>query len=99
MAEDSAGRPSYDRAARRAERARIARLSRFPFLYDWSLESPAKGAAAQVLQILLVVLVVLVPARLLTGEWLPPFVALVVLVAAFALQGLNRYLNAKAGRT
>lgn len=92
-------RPRFDREARRAERARIARLSRFPFLYDWSLESPAKGAAAQVVQILVVIVAVLVPARLLTGQWLPPFVALVVLVVAFALQALNRYLNARAGRS
>lgn len=91
--------PLYDKAARRAERARQARLSRLPFLYDWSLQSPGRGAAAAVLQTLLVISAVLVPARLLTGRWLPPFIALAVLGVSFALQALNRYLNAQAGRS
>ena len=91
-------RPTYDRAARRAERARIARLSRLPFLYDFSLRGPGQAALVSLLQISLVIAVVLVPARLLTGQWLPPFAAVVVLAVAFGLQGLSRYLNARAGR-
>ena len=98
MAEDAA-RPAYDRAARRAERARITRLSRLPFLYDLALRGPAQAFLATLLQVLLVIAVVLVPAKLLTGQWLPPLVGFVVLAVAFGLQGLCRYLNARAGRT
>lgn len=90
---------AYDRQARKAARARQARLSRLPFLYDWSLTSPGAAAAVTVLQTLLVVVAVLVPAKLLSGRWLPPFIAVAVLAVAFGLQGLCRYLNARAGRT
>jgi hypothetical protein len=40
----------------------------------------------------------LVPARLLTGSWLPPFIGFIVLAVGFAVQAGNRYLNAQAGR-
>ncbi len=50
------------------------------------------------LQALLAVAVGLVPVKVVTGSWLPPGAALLVLAAGFALQFLCRYLNAKAGR-
>lgn len=89
----------FSRDARRAERARIARLSRLPFLYDFSQRSPRAAAAAVLLQVLLVVAVTLGVAKLLTGEFLLPFVAFAVLVVAFSVQAVSRYLNAKAGRS
>lgn len=91
-------RPDLDRAARRAERARLARLSRLPFLYDLSLRSRGGLWLALGLQMALTVAVVLVPAHLLTGSWLPPGAAFLVLAAAFGLQWVSRYVNAKAGR-
>lgn len=95
---DGGGSPAYDRAARRAERARITRLSRLPFLYDLALRGPAQAVLATLVQVLLVIAVVLVPAKLVTGQWLPPLIGFVVLAVAFALQALCRYLNARAGR-
>jgi hypothetical protein len=89
----------YSKEHRRAERRRIARLSRLPFLYEYSLRGRGQAFAAIVLQTLLVIAVVLVPVRLLTGQWLRPGVALLVLVVGFAVQALSRYHNARAGRT
>lgn len=97
MSEDSA-RPQLDKQARRAHRARIARLSRLPPLYDFSLGGRAQAVTAVLAQGLLAVLLALVPLRLLTGSWLPRGAAIAVLAVAFALQGLSRYLNARAGR-
>lgn len=93
-----AGQPRYDKQARRTARARVNRLSRLPFLYDFALMGRAQSLLAGAVQVVLVLLAVLVPARLITGAWLPPFIGFVVLAAAFALQAANRYLNAKAGR-
>jgi hypothetical protein len=92
-------RPLFDKPARRAERARIARLSRLPPLYEFSLQGRAQAITAVLVQVLLAIALGLVPVRLITGEWLPPGAALLVLVAAFALQAISRYLNGKAGRT
>jgi hypothetical protein len=92
-------RPLFDKSARRAERARIARLSRLPPLYEFSLQGRAQAITAVVVQVLVAITLGLVPVRLITGEWLPPGAALLVLVAAFALQAVSRYLNARAGRT
>ncbi len=36
--------------------------------------------------------------QLITGDWLPPLVGILVLAVGLALQGVNRYLNAQAGR-
>lgn len=91
-------RPRLDKAARRAERARINRLSRLPFLYDFALQGRAQAIAAVLVQTLLAIALALVPLRLLTGSWLPTGAAVLVLAVAFALQGLSRYLNARAGR-
>ena len=87
-----------DKAARRAARARIARLSRLPPLYDFSLLGRWQAVLSVLLQGLLAVAIGLVPSKLLTGSWLPPAAALLVLAAGFGLQGVSRYLNAKAGR-
>ena len=92
-------RPSYGKAARKAERARINRLSRLPFLYDFAQHGRAQSILATLLQSALAVAIVLVPVRLLSGRWLPGGAVLLVLASAFALQALSRYLNAKAGRT
>lgn len=99
MADARPERPLHDRSARRAERARISRLSRLPPLYDFALRGRGPALLAGLVQIVLVLLVTLVPARLLTGRWLPPFIGLVVLAAGFAVQAANRYANARAGRT
>ena len=89
---------SFDRDARRAERARINRLSRLPFLYDFSLQGRAQAVIAVLVQTALAIALALVPLKLLTGQWLPIGAALVVLASAFGLQFLARYLNARAGR-
>lgn len=95
MAED---RPLFDKQARRAERARIARLSRLPPLYEFSQQGRPQAITAVVVQVLLAIAIGLVPVRLITGSWLPPGAALLVLAAAFGLQAISRYLNARAGR-
>lgn len=91
--------PPYDKAARVEARARIVRTSRLPPLYDYALRGPWQARLAGLVQVLLVVAVTLVPARLVTGEWLPPLIALVALVVGFVVQAASRYLNARAGRT
>lgn len=90
--------PALDKAARRRERARSNRLSRLPFLYDFAQRGTPQVIVATVLQAALVVVLALVPVRLLSGSWLPPGAAIVVLAVAFALQAGCRYLNARAGR-
>ena len=57
-----------DREHRRAERARIARLSRLPPLYDFSLRGRWQAAVVIGLQALLAVAVGLVPVKLVTGS-------------------------------
>ena len=91
-------KPLYDKAARKAERSRVNRLSRLPFLYEFALRGRTQALLAGLVQVALVLVVVLVPARLVAGRWLPTGVGLLVLAAAFAFAGLNRYVNAKAGR-
>ena len=91
-------RPAFDREARRAERARINRLSRLPFLYDFALQGRPQTFLAILIQTALAIALALVPLRLLTGQWLPIGAAIAVLASAFGLQFLARYLNAKAGR-
>lgn len=94
----ASGRPAFDKAARKAERARINRLSRLPFLYDFALRGRRQAVLAGLAQVLLAIGLTLVPLRLLTGRWLPTGAALIVLAVAFGLQALSRYLNARAGR-
>ena len=98
MAEDSAAPPLRDKAARRAERARVNRLSRLPLLYDYALTGRAQALLAGSVQVLIVLALTLLPAKALTGSWLPSFIGLIVLAVGFALQATNRYLNARAGR-
>lgn len=88
----------FDKAARKAERARINRLSRLPFLYDFALRGRGQAIASNLLAGALVLLVVLVPTKLISGRWLPLGVGFAVLAVAFSMQAANRYLNAKAGR-
>ena len=91
-------RPAYDKQARRAERARINRLSRLPFLYDYGLKGRRQALLATLVQAALAIGLALLIARLVTGRLLPTGVALIALVVAFSLQALARYLNARAGR-
>lgn len=88
----------FSREHRQAERQRQARLSRLPFLYDFSLRGPREAVLATVVQAVLVLGAVLVPARLVTGSWLPTGITLVVLAVAISVTWLSRYLNARAGR-
>lgn len=88
----------FSREHRQAERQRQARLSRLPFLYDFSLRGPRQTVLATVLQAALVIGVALLPAKLATGRWLPTGITLVVLAVAIAVTWLSRYLNARAGR-
>ncbi len=87
-----------DKEGRRAERARIGRLSRLPFLYDFALKGTARATLATLVQVALAIGLTIGGAYLVTGEPLPRYVALFALAAAYGLQGLARYLNAKAGR-
>ena len=89
----------FSKEHRKAERQRQARLSRLPFLYDFSLQGPRHVVLAVLAQAALVIGVVLVPAKLVTGSWLPPGITLVVLAVAFLVTWLSRYGNARAGRT
>ena len=91
-------RPRLDKAARKAERARINRLSRLPFLYDFALQGKAQAVLATLLQGAIAVALALVPLKLATGSWLPRGAALLVLAVAFGTQAVSRYLNARAGR-
>ena len=88
----------FSKEHRKSERQRQARLSRLPFLYDFSLQGQRQAVVATLVQAALVIGVVLVPAKLITGSWLPPGITLVVLAVAFGVTWLSRYLNAKAGR-
>jgi hypothetical protein len=91
-------RPRLDREARRTERARINRLSRLPFLYEYAQRGLGPAVAATCVQIALAIGLTLGVSYLVTGELMPKYVALVALAVAYALQALARYLNARAGR-
>ena len=98
MAENPAAHPLRDKAARRAERARVNRLSRLPLLYDYALTGRNQALLAGLVQVLIVLAVTLLPAKAVTGSWLPSYIGILVLAVGFALQAANRYLNARAGR-
>ena len=89
----------FSKEHRKAERQRLARLSRLPFLYEFSLRGQRQTLLAVLAQAALVIGIVLIPAKLLTDRWLPPGITLVVLAVAFLVTWLSRYLNARAGRT
>jgi hypothetical protein len=87
-----------DREARRAERARISRLSRLPLLYELAQRGAGAALLATLAQVALAIGLAIGGAYLVTGDPLPTHVALFALAAAYGLQFLARYLNAKAGR-
>jgi hypothetical protein len=91
-------RPRLDREARRAERARIGRLSRLPFLYEFALRGTPQATLATFVQVALAIGLTIGIAFLVTGDPLPRYVALFALAVAYGVQALARYLNAKAGR-
>ena len=82
---------------RRSERRRIARLNRLPDPFrSWGDRSRGHAFAVAVLQMVLVVAVTLPVLRLATGDWLPPYAAIVALAAAIATQALCRRVNRRA---
>jgi uncharacterized membrane protein YcaP (DUF421 family) len=91
--------PPFSKEHRKAERARINRLSRLPFLYDFALQGKPQTVLAGLVQVVLAIGLALVVAQLLTGQWFPRWVALIALAIAFGLQAVSRYLNARAGRS
>lgn len=91
-------RPRLDKQARRAERARIGRLSRLPFLYDFAQKGTAQATLATFLQVSIAIGVTIGVAYVVTGDPLPRYVALFALAVAYGLQALARYLNARTGR-
>ena len=90
-------RPIDDPAWRRAERRRIARLNRLPDPFrSWGDRSRAHASAVAVLQMLLVIAVTLPLLKVLTGEWLPPYAAVVALALAVVTQAVCRSINRRA---
>jgi hypothetical protein len=84
---------------RRAERARIVRHSRLPGpFYDYAQRGRRQARLVSLLQIALSIGLTLLVARLVTGEWFPPWVALAALTLSYVIQGACRYANARAGR-
>ena len=99
----AAERPLHDKAWRKQERRRIARLNRLPDpLRSWADRGPAQTVVVNVLQALLAIAIGLAVTRLLSGDWLAPSAAIVVLAAAVGLQAVcrsvNRRADARAGR-
>jgi uncharacterized membrane protein YfcA len=75
----------------------VARLNRLPDpVRSWGDRSRAHAAAAALLQIALVVIVSLVGLKLFTGDWLPPYAAIVALALAVATQFGCRAWNTRA---
>ena len=90
-------RPLDDPDWRRAERRRIARLNRLPDPFrTWGDRSRAHGMAVAALQMLLAIALTLPLLRLTTGQWLPPYAAVVALGVAVVLQGVCRSVNRRA---
>jgi hypothetical protein len=82
---------------RRAERRRIARLNRLPDPFrSWGDRSRGHAFAVAVLQMLLVIAVTLPLLRLTTGQWLPPYAAVVALALAVVTQAVCRSVNRRA---
>ncbi len=84
---------------RRAERARIVRHSRLPGpFFDYAQRGRGQAGLVSLLQVALAIGVTLLAAKLVTGDWLPRWVALAALAVSYAIQGVNRYVNARHGR-
>lgn len=91
---DDDERRLHDPAWRRAERRRIARLNRLPDPFrSWGDRSRAHAFAVGLLQGALVTVVGLVLLKLVTGDWLPPYAAIVVLALAVVSQAVCRGVN------
>ena len=97
MAESGPAPDRFSREHRRAERARVTRLGRLPgpFMAFGDRGRP-QAALVWLLQWGLVLLVGLGGCRLVTGQWLPRYAAVVVLVCAVGLQALCRRVNVAA---
>ena len=94
---DGAERRLDDPEWRRAERRRIARLNRLPDpLRSWADRSRGHALAVAALQGLLAILVTLPVLKAVTGDWLPPYAAVVALGVAVALQAVCRSVNRRA---
>lgn len=86
-----------DKDFRRAERARISRLNRLPGpLRTWADGGRPQAVLVALLQAALVIAVGLGLLKVLTGEWLPRYAALVVLALAVASQAVCRAVNKRA---
>ena len=86
-----------DPAWRRAERRRIARLNRLPDPFrSWGDRSRLHAVAVGLLQGALVTVVGLLGLKLVTGTWLPPYAAIVVLALAVTSQAVCRSINRRA---
>ena len=96
-------RPLHDKAWRKQERRRIARLNRLPDPFrSWADRGRLQTVVVNVLQALVAIVIGLVVVRVATGSWLAPYSAIVVLGVAVALQAVcrsvNRRADARAGR-
>ena len=90
-------RPLHDKEWRKAERRRIARLNRLPDPFrSWADRSRGHAAAVNVLQGLLAIAIGLLLMRVVTGQWLPPYSAVIVLGIAVGLQAVCRSVNRRA---
>jgi hypothetical protein len=90
-------RPVHDPEFRRAERRRIARLNRLPDPFrSWGDRSRGHAFAVAVLQMLLVIAVTLPLLKVTTGQWLPPYAAIVALALAVLTQAVCRSVNRRA---
>lgn len=89
----------FGKEHRRAERARIMRLSRLPGPFQ-TFAARGRGSAAlvTVFEWTLCIVVALAALRLLTGSWLPRYASVVVVALVVALQSINRSVNVRAER-
>ena len=90
-------RPLHDRQWRKQERRRIARLNRLPDPFrTWADRGPLQLVAVNVLQALVAIAIGLLVTRAVSGAWLPPYAAVVVLAVAVAVQAVCRSVNRRA---
>ena len=90
-------RPLHDKAWRKQERKRIARLNRLPDPFrSWADRGRLQTTLVNVLQALVAIVIGLVLVRIATGDWLAPYSAVVFLAVAVALQAVCRSVNRRA---